>query len=480
MVRAAQSRRSEWAPRVFRAVIALVLCARVVAGAQAPALLSNDTAIDDTGNGRAFVEIVSERDMVFVHERARVAVRAGIERGSREKELVQLFQRPLDVPVQIQLHWSREHAPALNVRLANALPGPTLALGEVIVGARELAPRTEDGRTFDVFELEFDVVADAPGEHELAPALLRFAYATQFDDDFVRGRVPKDRVDAYVTSLPFALHVAALPEAGRPADFGGAVGRFTARAESNVRAVELGGEIEVALHVAGDGDLSAFTPPRQDRLAGFQLRGVRDETRADERTFTYSFAVIERVSAFPALAFPYFDPAPPGRYASAKTEPIPLQVTGESPSRASEDEKHVSPIAVGAAAGLAIGAALAFAVWRRARARERAANTPERVRVRAAASVFRARIDEPGVDAGVALTEFLSAALASAPSAFVGHAAAERLASAGVPRELAERTATLLDELVSARFGGTLAPGANDAARAIVAELERALDTAVR
>lgn len=459
------------------AVIALASFTIVAAAAQAPALLANDTAVDDTGHGRAFVELAAERDTVFVHERARVVVRAGIEHGSRENELVQLFQRALDVPVQFQLHWTREHENGLTVRLANSAPGPTVALGEAIVGARSLAPRTEDGRTFDVFELAFDVVARTPGDVELAPALLRFAYATQFEDDFVRGRVPKDRVDAYVTSLPLVLHVAALPEAGRPADFGGAVGRFTARVEANVHAVDLGGEIEIVLHVAGDGDLAAFAPPRLDRIRGFQLRGVRDETRADERTLTYSFAVTEHVAVFPALAFPYFDPTPPGRYASAQTGLIVLQVRAPEQPADAPRRGRTSFALLGAAAGVAIGAAFAFALWRRARERERAADAPERVRVRAAASVFRARLDEPGVDAGVALTEFLSAALATAPSAFVGHAAAERLESARVPRELAERTATLLDELVSARFGGTLAPGARTAARSLVEELVRALDS---
>jgi hypothetical protein len=475
-----QQRRSSRAPLAFRVACVLALCVQRAFAAQAPVVLSNDTAQDDTGAGRAFVEVVAERDVYFVHESIRVVVRAGIERESREAALVQLFQRALDVPVQLQMHWARDHGGALSVELDAAADGPTLALGETIVHARETAPRALDGRTFDVLELEFDVLARVPGELELAPALLRFAYATKFDDDFVRGRVPLDRVDVYVTSLPLALEVRALPDLGRPAEFTGAVGRFTVSADVSPRELAAGDEVQLVLRVAGEGDLGSFTPPRLDRIAGFHLRGVRDERDERGRTLTYDLAVTDaRVTQFPALTFPYFDPAPPGRYARAHTEPIALRV---SPGEVSSEPGQIAVasrllyLLIGTAAGVAIGAALAFGIWRRSRARTRAANAPERARARAAASEFRARMDEPGVDAGVALTEYLAAALEATPSAFVGHAAAERLVSAGVPRELAERTAALLDELVGARYGGTAPPAAKQSARALVEELARAFD----
>lgn len=474
-----QQRRSSRAPLAFRVLGVLALCARVAFAAQEPVVLSNDTAQDDTGAGRAFVEVVAERDVYFVHETIRVVVRAGIERESRKEALVQLFQRALDVPVQLQMHWAREHGVALAVALDAETDGPALALGETIVHAREAAPRALDGRTFDVLELEFDVRASTPGELELAPALLRFAYATKFDDDFVRGRVPLDRVDAYVTSLPLALSIRALPDVGRPAEFTGAVGTFTVSAEVSRHALTVGDEFQLVLHVAGEGDLASFTPPRLERIAGFHLRGVRDERDERGRTLTYDFAVTDaRVTQFPALTFAYFDPAPPGRYASTHTEPIALRVLpGAGEPAQVEPASRSAYIVLGAAAGVAIGAAFGFGIWRRARARTRAANAPERVRARVAASEFRARMDEPGVDAGVALAEYLAAALGTTPSAFVGHAAAERLASAGVPRELAERTAALLDELVGARFGGAAPAGAQTAARALVEELARAFDS---
>ena len=59
----------------------------------------------------------------------------------------------------------------------------------------------------------------------------------------------------------------------------------------------------------------------------------------------------------------------------------------------------------------------------------------------------------------------------------IGPDLAQRLAAAGVPTPLAERTARLHERLVAARFGGELHEEGPAEARELVAELERAFSS---
>lgn len=445
--------------------------------------VSNDAAIDDTGAGRAFVEVEAPDPAPFARVPARVVVRVGLEREFRRGALVQLFSRALDVPAQVQLPWSAELGDTLHVVLAPAGAGPTLALDEEIVHARDVGALDRDGRTWDVFELDLRVVASAPRDVELAPVLVRFAYATRFDDDFVRGRVPVDRVDAYVRSLPLVLHVRGLPDANRPADFTGGAGRFTVRAEAAPRELAVGDEVHVELHVDGTGDFASFTPPRLDRVAGFQVRGVRDELSAAGRAITYDLVVTdERVTQVPAIPLSFFDPET-GAYATVRTDAIPLRVSASTAPRDAEANEGAPRSSnstwIGGITGAVAGAIASVVVLNRARRRQRAANAPERVRAREAAATFRARLDEPGVDPGLALSEYLSAALGRPASAFVGSDPAPALVAAGVDAELARRTARLLDELVAARYGGAAPRDGSERTRVLGEELARAFDARV-
>jgi MYXO-CTERM domain-containing protein len=168
--------------------------------------------------------------------------------------------------------------------------------------------------------------------------VLSFAYATRFEDKFLEGRVPVDRVDASVSGEALTLDVRPLPEAGRPKDFTGAVGSFSIRAETEAATVVLGGSLKLRVILEGEGNRSLFDPPRWTELGGFRVLGMVDEKGAAARTWTYDLAPVSaQVWQVPAISFAYFDPEPPASYRVARTRPIDVVVRpGGKPATAAE------------------------------------------------------------------------------------------------------------------------------------------------
>jgi len=256
--------------------------------------------------------------------------------------------------------------------------------------------------------------------------------------------VPVDREDFTVRGEPVTLRVRPLPEAGRPAAFAGAVGRFTVSARTTASRVRPMESFPLVLEIAGEGNLDAFPPPRLEP-AGFHVFG-RTDAGGSPRRITYDVAAIDASpSAVPALAFAYFDPAA-GAYREARTEPIPIEVIG-----APEPEEHAFPWWIPVVVAVAVAAVAA---------RMRRRREPDAVE--RAAAAFRA---------GGGFPAFLAALLGCPEPAVISPDLAARLEGAGVPPDLAARASALVERVTAARYAGGAAPSAGDAddeARALV------------
>lgn len=341
-------------------------------GGLAPASLEDVSAL-----GLAFVEIALERDTVLVREPFTLRLRFGFEREFLRANLIQLFQRPLDVPAQLEAPWLEALEGALPLEEPEPVVGARVALGERLVLATPLAERRDGERTYAVFELAQRFLATRTGELELAAPRMRFAQATRFEDDFVQGRLPLDRRDVFVRGGGARLAVRTLPEEGRPEGFSGAIGRFTLSAAAEPRELVAGEGLALTLVIETDGtlgDLSDCEPPRLDALAGFHVRGTLVE-RAPRRLSARYDLVPEGpgVDAVPPLEFAYFDTTPPAGYRVLASTPIPITVR---PAPAAPERSHEPSEAAPAARGLPLvvgGLALLvlLAVWavrRRSRA----------------------------------------------------------------------------------------------------------------
>lgn len=285
------------------------------------------------------VELITPRDTFFVQEPISIRVRISADRELAQTNLVPMFRQPLDFAAQLVLPWV-DDLPGAAVLGSRARPQTegvqrTLALNDGIARASVLPDRELDGRAFLVLDVERRYLPTRAGELSVPAPILRFAFATEFTDDFVSGRVASNRVEAFVRGAPLSITILPLPEAGRPPEFTGAVGRFSCWAEARPAVVEVGESLKLVLHIEvegeGEGDLVSFEPPRLEAFADFDLHGVIDDQGAERRTITYDLAPRSAdISQVPPIPFAYFDPGPPAQYRLVSTSPISIVVQPSS------------------------------------------------------------------------------------------------------------------------------------------------------
>ncbi len=276
---------------------------------------------------RVFLETQVPPDPAFVHQELRLALRIGLDRAFFEAQAIQLFRQTLDVPVQVVAPWLEE-LPGAEALPALPVAGDTrsLVLNGDVRQAERVGEETRDGRTFTVYRVEARYIAAEPVSLDVSAPVLRFAYATRFEEDFLGGRVAEDRRDVDVAGEARTLAVRALPEEGRPEAFVDAVGRFTIRADADPAQRSAEGAFSLRVTIEGEGNLAELTPPASGRLRGFHVYGAIDEYEPGRRVVTYEIAPLsdDKVAAVPALPFAYFDPSPPAKYRVVETKPIPL------------------------------------------------------------------------------------------------------------------------------------------------------------
>ncbi|MEE8107184.1 MAG: hypothetical protein V3T86_16740 [Planctomycetota bacterium] len=406
---------------------------------------------------RVFLETETARDTYFLEEPFRITLRIGFDREFFESNAVQMFQQRFDVPVQIHAPWLQEW-PGARLR---SQPGRgrmqrtlTLVLNGEEQDAIVAGEREQDGRTFTLLEIRRTVLPTALGDLEASAPRVQFACATNFRDDFVRGRVPLDRREISVQGMPRTISIRALPEEGKPKGFGGAVGHFSIRAEMTAQQVSPKTAFRLSLLIQGEGNLERFDPPRLDRLPGFHVYGVLDNkdqaAHVHTRAITYDLAIADAATGeIPAIPFTFFDPAKE-KYRTVHTEPVALSVSGDATRSTETPTAAEAPIDF----TLLIGAALvlfAFCVWIGVRIGTRRRQIDPDV----AADAFRAQASQPGADLAKLLTEYLGARLGCPAASVISPDLAQRMRAVGVSADVAARTARLIESLVAARYGGS-------------------------
>lgn len=366
--------------REWRGVV-LAVSLGVPATAQVSTLQRNGK--DVTAEGRVHVELVTPRDTYFVHEPISIRVRINADREFAQSNLVPMFRQPLDFAAQLVLPWIDELPGA--IALVSQARGPSdepqrsLALNDGVAHATVMPDRELDGRAFLVLEIERRYLGARPGELRVPAPIVRFAYATHFEDDFISGPVARNRTEAFVRGEPLVLTIVPLPDVGRPPEFTGAVGRFSCWAEARPAVVEVGESLKLVLRIEGEGNLASFDPPRLDEFTGFDLHGVIDDKGAARRTITYDLAPrTADITQVPPIPFAFFETGPPAQYRLVYTSPISIVVQpssrgtpakGDAPppsTPASETSALRSLLWTGV---LAVMGLLAVAIFLRVRAR---------------------------------------------------------------------------------------------------------------
>lgn len=464
------------------------------------ALLSQQPSV----NQRAAVATEVSQSSPFVGEQIRLKVRVEIDHEWFTANGVPLFRQQVGVPAQLLAPWLDEQEGLVWLPRTESV-GPdversTMAINAAVVSVLRLPDVQREGREFRVYQYDRRLRVIEAGQRILSAPKLSFAYATEFVDDIVQGRTALDRHLGEVAGEESVLQVRALPEGGRPAGFGGAVGRFDAVARVRPTEVTLGEQLQLELVIDGDGYLGAFEPPRLDGLSGLHVLGSMQRSEGDQVIVTYDLQPMSTVvREVPAIDIPFFDPTPPGAYRIARTESVSLVVKpgvgGDSGVRPSD------PVPVLAAGGLADIATMdampsdqarslpplvlvaglvlpwlligAFWSWRRSQSR-----TPGVVAGNSGTvAAFVAAIERGEVDLERVFVVFLGARLGSSVEGATGDELRQQLVLAGISEGMALRAERLREKLAKARYAG-LSPGGAAAALSLVEELAEAFDRA--
>lgn len=454
---------------------------------------------DPTGARYAFVETVTPRTEYWLREPIPVVVRFGFDAKFLAENVSQLFRQELDVPAQLRAPWLDKLDGAVVRMPDGAGDRRSFVLNDAVSAATVAGERVVDGRTFTVLEVTRTYVAEAAGELVIPEPLLRFAFATSFRQDFISGRVPTDRHEAFVAGGRLVVDVRALPDTDRPAGFSGGVGRFTVRAEASRREVDAGDTMQIVLTIGGDGDLKGVRAPTLEPLPGFHVQGMIKGEQDGRPTFTYDVVPLNgSVVRVPPIPFTYFDPGPPGGYRTVRTDPIPLVVHGEpgevpdmptpevvetravagvddiyglkTSSLRSDSRQRIAPALV--LGVLVLPAALAGILFAWVRTRDRDRRDPDGVRSRRAMAAFQSATSRSDADMREALAAYLAARLRCPTPAVIAPGLDDRLRAAGVAPELAVRAARALEGLVAEHYGSP-SPGSGGDLQGLVGEVER-------
>jgi len=148
-------------------------------------------------------------------------------------------------------------------------------------------------------------------------------------------------------SKPVTVHVKPLPETAKPADFNGAVGKYTITASLNSKEVDTGDAAILTVIVKGSGNLPVINAPTIDWPANMESYDVSSKENIDKaaaplngsKSYAYSFICTKPGRyTLPPVKLSYFDPAVK-IYKTIESDSLNLMV------KATLKKKNVKPIA---------------------------------------------------------------------------------------------------------------------------------------
>ena len=135
-------------------------------------------------------------------------------------------------------------------------------------------------------------------------------------------------------SKPVIVHVKPLPDINKPADFNGAVGRFTIQASVDSKEIDTGDAAILNVKINGAGNLPMMNAPVIDWPAGMESYDVNSKEDINKtiaplsgsKTYSYSFTC-SRTGKYvlPPVKLSYFDPVA-NEYKTVQSDPIHIQI----------------------------------------------------------------------------------------------------------------------------------------------------------
>ncbi len=198
-----------------------------------------------------------------------------------------------------------------------------------------------NGESFNVEVVEGSISPSRTGTLNFGPCILKAQLTVQqrgrngwpFDDSMfgqMFGRTQVRELPVTVDAVP--IEVLPLPEEGRPADFGGAIGQWKLDVTAKPTDVAAGDPITVTIKVSGNGNIDTVPMPKLGPLDGFKTYDPTTKTTKDDLNTTGERVMQQvliaksiDVKELPEVRLAYFDPEA-GAYKTAVQSPIKLVV----------------------------------------------------------------------------------------------------------------------------------------------------------
>ncbi len=189
----------------------------------------------------------------------------------------------------------------------------------------------------------------APGEYTIRPGVIKTSVQIEepssslfdefFNDSFFSGGgLFARRVERKLTAPPVNIQVKPLPEAGKPADFEGAVGDFRMATSLDKRVVKQNEAVTLKMTIEGEGNIETLAPPKLPEIPG--TKSYPSDTKTEpfsqkDRVAgrkTIEMIIIPQEAGeltIPPLAFSFFNPKLE-QYVILKSEPYKIKVEPSS------------------------------------------------------------------------------------------------------------------------------------------------------
>lgn len=215
---------------------------------------------------------------------------------------------------------------------------------------------SHDGREYEVIELRYALLPTKPGSYVINPAVLnsmvydpRKSSRRSFWNDpfpsFSRGRPLR------VSSQAMQLTVLPLPEAGKPQDFSGLVGKFKMQSRLEPASLKTGESATLTVSVSGQGNVNRIPDlkiPELNQIKIYADKPMLESAQDGEGTRgskTMKWALVPEKEGrleVPAVAVSFFD-TETQRYRTLKSSPYTLTVLSGEKETINISEPNAAP-----------------------------------------------------------------------------------------------------------------------------------------
>lgn len=306
----------------------------------------------DTGD-LLFVEIVGDKEQVYVGESLNLTLRIWVKTYRNEDYGVKLSEGDMWQLISNQSSWGSFETRLRELAENNRRPGGDEVLRDNGQGERagyflyeiEATEYPKKGGSIEANDVQ--IIVDYPvalgrsrdpfesmlGGSPFGNSPLADLMNDGFFDSPFRNRIAITETRPIVASASVdATQVIPIPEAGKPDDYRGAVGKYEISVRAAQTSVQAGDPIKVEIAIDGDGPMEYVQAPplsELNELSGFSVstQSLAGYVEGQTKYFITSLRPkSDRVTEIPAIPFSFFNPESE-TFETVRSEPIAIEVT---------------------------------------------------------------------------------------------------------------------------------------------------------